>query len=150
MTLPPPIIIGLWIILPVLIGIGVARLHFDVEVLDLLPSNNRAVEGLKLYQQRFSNARELIITVRSSQPEQTETAARVIAEQLRKQSGLVASVTWQPPWLENPGQTGEPIGYLWLNQPPALFAELTPRLAPTTVPAALAEVRDQLAGSMSP
>jgi predicted exporter len=150
MTLPRRIIIGLWIVLPVLIALGVARLHFDVEVLDLLPSNNRAVEGLKLYQQRFSNARELIITVQAGDAEQAEAASRAIAEQLRKETNLVASVTWQPPWLENPAQTAELIGYLWLNQPPALFDELTNRLASANLPAALAEVREELAGSMSP
>jgi uncharacterized protein len=150
MTLPRRIVIGLWIVLPVLIALGLARLHFDVEVLDLLPSNNRAVEGLKLYQQRFSNARELIITVQADDAERTEAAARAIAEQLRKETNLVASVTWQPPWLENPGQTAELIGYLWLNQPPALFDELTNRLAPDKLPTALANTRDELAGSMSP
>jgi predicted RND superfamily exporter protein len=150
MTLPRRITIGLWIVLPVLIAIGVARLHFDVEVLDLLPSNNRAVEGLKLYQQHFSNARELIITVRSGAADQTENAARAIAERLRGQTNLVASATWQPPWLENPGQTSELIGYLWFNQPPAVFDQLTNRLAPENLPASLAEVRDELAGSMSP
>ena len=103
MTLPRRIIIGLWIVLPVLIAIGLARLHFDVEVLDLLPSNNRAVEGLKLYQQRFSNARELIITVRANDAERTEGAARAIAEQLRKETNLIASLTWQPPCVAASG-----------------------------------------------
>jgi predicted RND superfamily exporter protein len=150
MTLSRRIIIGLWIVFGVLFIFGFARLHFDVEVLDLLPSNNRAVEGLKLYQQRFSNARELIITVQASEAEQAEAAARGIAEELRKETNLVTSVTWQPPWLENPGQTAELIGYLWLNQPPAQFDDLTNRLAPENLPATLASARDELAGSMSP
>lgn len=150
MILPRRIAIGLWITLAVLVAFGVARLHFDVEVLDLLPSNNRAVEGLKLYQQRFSNARELIVTVRSDSAEQTENGARGISEQLRKLPNLVTSVTWQPPWLENPGQTAELLGYLWLNQPPEFFSELTNRLAPANLPAALADAREELAGSMSP
>jgi predicted RND superfamily exporter protein len=150
MILPRRILIGLWIILPVLIIFGFARLHFDVEVLDLLPAKNRAVEGLKLYQQRFSNARELIITVQSDQAEHSEAAARAIAEELRKHTNIVSSVTWQPPWLENPGQTSELIGYLWFNQPPALFDELTNRLAPANLPDALASTREELAGSMSP
>src|SRR6185437_14909507 len=150
MTLPRRVAIGLWILLPVLIGIGVARLHFDVEVLDLLPSNNRSVEGLKLYQQQFSNARELIITLHASDADQAESAAQAIAIRLRKQTNLVNSVIWQPPWLENPGQTAELIGYLWLNQSPHVFDELAGRLAPTNLPTVLAGVRDQLAGSMSP
>src|SRR5215469_4127390 len=103
MTLPRRITIGLWIVLPVLVALGLMRLRFDVEVLDLLPSNNRAIEGLKLYQEKFSNARELIITVHDSEAEHAENAARAIAEHLRQRADLVNAVTWQPPWLEKPG-----------------------------------------------
>jgi predicted RND superfamily exporter protein len=150
MTLPRRITIALWFILPILCILGFTRLHFDVEVLDLLPSSSRAVEGLKIYQQQFSNARELIITVQANEAEQAEAAARGIAEELRPHTNLVTSVTWQPPWLENPGQSAELIGYLWLNQPPAAFAELTNRLAPENLAATLSASRDELAGSMSP
>jgi len=150
MTLPRRIVIGLWIVLPVLIALGVARLHFDVEVLDLLPSSNRAVEGLKLYQQHFSNARELIITLRASDADTAENAARAIALRLRTETNLVAGATWQPPWRENPSQTAELIGYLWLNQPPELFNRLTNRLAPENIAATLNESREELAGSLSP
>ncbi len=150
MTLPRRITIALWFILPILCILGFTRLHFDVEVLDLLPTSSRAVEGLKLYQQRFSNAHELIITVQANEGEQTEIAARAIGEKLRRETNLVASVTWQPPWLENPGQSAELIGYLWLNQSPADFAELSNRLAPANLAATLANTRDDLAGSMSP
>ena len=150
MTLPRRITLALWFVLPILCILGFTRLHFDVEVLDLLPSSNRAVEGLKLYQQHFSNARELVITVQAEEAEEAENSARAIAEELRKETNLVASVTWQPPWLENPGQTAELIGYLWLNQPPGDFAELTNRLAPENLVKTLAGTRDELAGSMSP
>jgi len=136
MTLPRRITIGLWIVLPVLVALGVLRLRFDVEVLDLLPSNNRAIEGLKLYQEKFSNARELIVTVHDSDAEQAENGARAIAEHLRQRKDLVTTVTWQPPWLENPGQTAELIGYLWFNQSPEDFDQLTNRLDPANIPAA--------------
>src|SRR6516162_1038979 len=150
MTLPRRIIIGLWIVLPMLVVLGLVRLRFDVEVLDLLPSNKRAIEGLKLYQEKFSNARELIVTVGAPDAEQAENAARAIAEHLRQRTNLVATVTWQPPWLENPGQTAELIGYLWLNQSPQDFDQLTNRLDITNIPGALAETRDELSGSLSP
>src|SRR5437899_7284745 len=92
----------LWLLLLIPIGLGLARLRFDVEVFDLLPANLDVVEGLKLYQQHFANARELIITVRAPQAEQAENAARAIAERLRRQTSLVDTVTWEPPWLEHP------------------------------------------------
>lgn len=140
----------LWLLLPVLIVLGLARLRFDVEVLNLLPANIPAVQGLKLYQENFANARELILTVRAPDPEQAESAAHVIAERLRGQTNLVAEVTWQPPWLEHPGQTAELIAYLWFNQPPDVINQLTNRLAPEGIPATLASVRERLATSMSP
>ncbi len=44
-------------------GRGLARLRFDVEVLNLLQADLPVVQGLKLYQQHFASARELVITV---------------------------------------------------------------------------------------
>jgi predicted exporter/lauroyl/myristoyl acyltransferase len=139
-----------WFALLTLIVIGLLRLHFDVEILNLLPSDVPAVEGLKLYQQHFANARELILTVHSPDAETTEAAARAIAETLSEPGAQTASVTWQPPWLEHPGQSAELLAYLWLNQPPEVFGELTNRLAEKNLPALLASAREQLATSMSP
>ena len=68
----------------------------------------------------------------------------------RAQTNLVAGVTWQPPWLEQPGQLAEILACLWLNQPPEAFAALTNRLAPEHIGAVLAETREALATSLSP
>src|SRR5438477_3713349 len=89
----------LWLLLLVPAIIGLTRLRFDVEVFDLLPDDLPAVKGLKIYQQYFANARELIITVTAPDAEAGEAAARAIAERLRQQTSLVAAVTWEPPWL---------------------------------------------------
>src|SRR3954452_10414927 len=96
-----------WLLLLVPVVLGVARLRFDVEVFDLLPNDLPAVEGLKLYQQYFAVAREIIITVTAPDPEQAENAAHSLASRLEKESNLVASVTWQPPWLEHPDLAAE-------------------------------------------
>ena len=140
----------LWLLLAVPIALGLMRLRFDIEVLDLLPPSLPVVNGLKLYQQNFSNARELIITIAGPEAEATETAARTLAERLREPTNLVSSVTWQPGWLERPAQAAELIGYLWFNQPPRVFAELTDRLTGTNILATLADTREQLATSFSP
>ncbi|PYM13087.1 MAG: hypothetical protein DME18_09810, partial [Verrucomicrobia bacterium] len=141
-----------WFCLVLLIPVafGLARLRFDVEVLNLLPGDAPAVRGLKIYQQNFANARELILTVRVADSETAENTARAIADRLRLETNLVAGVLWQPPWLEQPAQAAELIAYLWLNQPPAVFAQLTSRLAPTNLNSLLASARDELATSMSP
>ena len=140
----------LWLLFAIPVALGIARLHFDVEVLNLLPADLPVVQGLKLYQQNFSNSRELIVTIEGPSGEKTEAAARTLARILRPQSNLVSSVVWQPGWLEQPAQAAELIGYLWLNQPPEIFGDLTNRLGPAGIDLTLAEAREQLATSMSP
>ncbi len=139
-----------WLLLLVPIAVGVARLRFDAEVLDLLPANVRAVAGLKLYQQHFTNARELIVTVQAADADSAKSAAQAIAEKLRAETNLISDVTWQPPWQEHPDQTAELIAYLWLNQPPEIFNQFATRLAETNLANVLAATRDQLATTLSP
>jgi len=139
-----------WFALLIPIIAGLARLHFDVEVLDLLPADIPAVQGLKIYQQHFTNARELIVTVRAPDRETAAAAAKSIATHLLSQSNLVADATWQPPWQEHPEQTAELVAYLWLNQPPEKFNQLAAQLAPANLATLLAATRDQLATSLSP
>ena len=122
-----------WLLGLVPILAGLARLHFDAEMLDLLPAEVPAVQGLKIYQQHFTDARELILTVRAPDRDSAEQAARSIAEALQHANHLVATVTWEPPWQEHPEQTAELIAYLWLNQPPADFMELAGRLSGTNL-----------------
>ncbi|MBI2924195.1 MAG: MMPL family transporter [Verrucomicrobia bacterium] len=140
----------LWLLLLLPLAAGVARLRFNVEVLDLLPGELPAVQGLKLYNQNFANARELLITVHAPDAEAAEHAARNIAESLRHEAELIASVTWQPPWLEQPGEAAELFAFLWLNQPPEIFGALTNRLAGPSLAATLDAARERLATSLSP
>ena len=139
-----------WALLAVAVCLGVWRLHFDVDILDLLPPDEPTVQGLKLYQQHFANARELIITLRAPEADQAERLAGALANRLREQTNLVAEVTWQAPWMEHPEQLGELLGWLWFNQPPESFATLTNRLAPGELKSALEQTKEALATSMSP
>jgi predicted RND superfamily exporter protein len=139
-----------WVLLLAAIAAGAWRLRFDLEILDLLPPDEPAVQGLKLYQKHFTNARELVVAVRASDADKAEQFTGALAEKLRAQTNLVSGVTWQPPWLEQPGQLAEILACLWINQPPADFAALTNRLAPGNIGAVLAETREALATSLSP
>jgi predicted exporter/lauroyl/myristoyl acyltransferase len=140
----------LWFLFLIPVVLGLSRLRFDVEIFDLLPGDLPAVKGLKLYQEHFSNARELVITVKAPDAELAETAARNIAYLLRARTNLVSSVTWEPPWLEQPGQAAELIAYLWLNQPAEHFRELARRLTPDKLSETLANAREELATTLSP
>lgn len=144
---------GAWLLWPLLLlalVAGVARLRFDTEILNLLPADLEVTEGLKLFQRHFSDARELILTVEAPTEEETTAAARTLAEVLRAQTNLVAAAYWQPVWQENPMEAADWVAYLWLNQPPAAFAELLARLAPTNLPNVLAETLKVLTVSLSP
>lgn len=139
----------LWFLLLVPLALGISRLRFEVEILNLLPAKLGVVQGLKLYQQHFANARELILTVEAPTVEEAESASRALAETLRARTNLVASVMWQPVWMEDPGQAAELMAFLWLNQPPAVFAEMAHRLAPGNLGATLQATRERLATSLS-
>jgi predicted RND superfamily exporter protein/predicted LPLAT superfamily acyltransferase len=139
-----------WVLLLVAVGLGLARLRFDVDILDLLPPDEPSVQGLKLYQRHFTNARELVVTLRAPDSEKAGRLAGELAARLRQQTNLVEEVTWQPPWMERPDQLGELLGWLWFNQPPGDFSALTNRLAPDQLKSALDETRELLATSMSP
>ena len=139
-----------WVLLLVAIAAGAWRLRFNVEILDLLPPEEPSVQGLKIYQKRFTNARELVVTVRATDADKAEQFAGTLAEKLRAQTNLVSGVTWQPPWLEHPGQLAEILACLWLNQPPTDFAALTNRLSADKIGTVLTETREALATSLSP
>ncbi|MGH7994454.1 MAG: MMPL family transporter, partial [Limisphaerales bacterium] len=139
-----------WALLLVAVGLGLWRLRFDVDILNLLPPDEPTVQGLKLYQQHFANARELIITLRAPDADQAERLAGELAERLRQQTNLVAEVTWQAPWNEHPEQLGELLGWLWFNQSPESFGTLTNRLASDQLKPTLEQTKEALATSMSP
>src|ERR1017187_1731554 len=109
-----------WALLVVAVSLGLWRLRFDVDILDLLPPDEPTVQGLKLYQQHFTNARELVVALRASDSDTAEKLAGQLAARLRQETNLVAEVTWQPPWMEKPEQLGELLGWLWFNQPPEI------------------------------
>jgi predicted RND superfamily exporter protein/lauroyl/myristoyl acyltransferase len=140
----------LWLLLAIPVAFGLYRLRFDAEVFDLLPGDVKPVAGLKVYQEHFANARELIITLKGVDAEITRAAAQSIATNLRQQPALIESVTWQPPWLERPELSAELIGYLWLNQPPETFRALAASLSASNVNRLLTSAREELATSMSP
>ena len=138
----------LLLIAPILLGLF--RLRFDTEVLNLLPNDLPAVQGLKLYHKYFANNREVIITVSAKNSADAESAARVVATTLQGASNLVADAVWQPPWMDHPEETAEFIAWLWLSQPTNEVAQLTARLNPTNAATALNDTRERLATSLSP
>jgi len=139
-----------WVFLLVAVALGFWRLRFDADVLDLLPPDEPTVQGLKLYEEHFTKAEELVITIDAPTSDEALGAAKELASALREHTNLVSEVTWQPPWMEHPEQLGEMLGWLWFNQPPPDFTALKERLAPDNLTNVLQQTKDALATSMSP
>ena len=133
-----------------LVAAGFSRLSFDAEILDLLPGDEPTVRGLKLYQQHFAHARELIISLRAPDGDRAKELAGLVAARLRQETNLIGDLSWEPPWMEHPEQAAEIVGCLWFNQPPEAFGALTNRLAPDHLKAVLDDTREVLATSLSP
>jgi hypothetical protein len=140
----------IWLVLLFPAVVGLFRLRFDAEVLNLLPPHLPAVIGLKLQQENFTNSRELMVTVQSNDPGVTEAAVRTIGWRLRLATNLVAEALWEPPWLEHPEEMAELIAYTWLNLSPEHLEQLAVRLAPSRASATLQQVREELATTLSP
>jgi uncharacterized protein len=139
-----------WLLLVLLVPalFGLSRLQFNVEVLDLLPTDVPAVQGLKNYQRHFANTRELVITLEAADPGQAELAAAALADHLSGHMDL--AIHWEAPWRAQPQAIAELLAFVWLNQPPANLDRLTERLAPGQIELWLEQLRDRLATSLSP
>ena len=140
----------LWSLLALPLAIGLARLRFDTDVLNLLPPELPVVRALQLQQKYLSPARSLFITVRGTDPERVATSTKAVAARLRAASHLARSVRAQPPWLEQPADSAENLAWLWLQQPTDELAALAGRLDPGRVSAELIAVREHLATSLDP
>jgi predicted exporter/lauroyl/myristoyl acyltransferase len=141
-----------WFLALLLLAIvaGCFRLHLDVQILDLLPPRLKVVEGLKLYQENFSNNRELIVSVRMADAPTADAATESLAAAFRAQSNLVESVRWRPVWLEDPALSAELLACIWFNQAPPDFRALADRLAQTNLLNILQSTKESLATSFSP
>src|SRR5262245_29628261 len=115
------------LVLFVLIGlaaVGLARLSLDVEVLNLLPTDNPISRGLLMYQQHFLNAGELVVTLEGESSEQALAAVDAVVKRIRPQTNLVERLFWQPPWNDSLAGSAQFLAYLWLNASPEKVQEL--------------------------
>ncbi len=135
--------------LAVVLATGFFRLRLDVDVFNLLPTDSRMVEGLKLYQRSFGSSRELVFSLRSASAEQTEKAARSLAEALDS-SGLTSDVMWRSPFREDPSQLAEFLAFTWFNQTPSVFETVSDRFQEGRLQQTLDNTLERLATSFRP
>lgn len=143
-----------WISLALIAGayvaLGLSRISLNVDILRLLPSHFRQVEGLSLFLKHFAQPNELIVTISAPDPGTAETVADELAATLRQHSPLVKNATAQPPWEKDPASLSEFLTFLLLNQSEDAMAEIQRRIAPDQADNTLRETLDTLQTSVSP
>ncbi len=142
--------VGFVVVLVAMAGLGLSRISFNVDILQLLPTHLTQVRGLSLFLAHFALPDELLITIEGDEAAAVEKATGAIAGQLRAQPTLVRSVTDTAPWDSRPADLTELIAYLVLNQPPEKIAALTRGLSPEEAPAAARAAVETLGESLNP
>lgn len=137
-------------ILCALAVIGIFRLRIDVDILNLLPADNDVARGIGEYQERFLQAGEVIIVLRTTAAEQSEAAAMEIVKALRARPDLVERAFWQPPATESLDDAAHFLAYLWLNAPTNEVRQLRDSVRLENLPNTLGEARDRIATSFNP
>ncbi|MDB6075682.1 MAG: putative rane protein, partial [Verrucomicrobiaceae bacterium] len=142
--------IALVIAIIVLGAIGISRLSYNVEILDLLPKGMPGVEGTALFQKVYDRPDQLIITVKGDSDVAADDAAEALVAALSKQPDLLRSVRHKPSWETHPEDMLELVAYSWLNAPPEKVKALQASLAPDQIDKTLKQRVAKLAGSMDP
>jgi predicted exporter len=131
-------------------AVGLSRISFNVEILKMLPTHLRQVQGLSLFLKHFSQPDELMITVEAADADLAEAAASDLAEHLRGHPELVRRVVERAPWEAAAPQMSEFLAFALLNQPPEKMAALSAGLTPEKIAATLQQSREKLGDSIDP
>jgi predicted exporter len=138
------------LVLIALAVVGLGRFHLDVEVLNLLPTNNSISRGLLIYQQRFLNAGELVVTLQAESSEQATAAVKALVATMQPKTNLVERLFWQPPMNDSIQGGAQFLAYLWLNAPPEKVQAMAESLQPGNLAGTLAATREKMTTSLDP
>ncbi len=131
-----------------IVAAGYSRLTLDMDLFSLLPADSRQAQGLKLYQEAFGSSQELVISLRAGDRQAAAAAAESMAGALQA-SGLASQVLWRNP-LEDPHQLASLIAFVWQNEPPEKFHDMTERFAGPQLDATLDATLERLGSSLEP
>ena len=147
----PLAVIGAGILLAaVSIGIISSRNAFDSDILNLLPSEHPAVQGLKIYNAQFTQNRELAFLLTWDTPPADGTSAREAFVDLLREQLWVQRILDKPPLESAGGRSSlrEILVPLLLNLPPPDFAAALDALTPDLLASRLDRlIRQTEAGS---
>jgi len=117
------------ILLASAVGIGLSRIRFDANILDLLPPDLPEVRALGLFLRHFGQPRELILTIEAGDAASAGAMAASLADALRS-AGDNCLVWDSPPWIARPEALSQLAAYLLINQSDSGFNETLRKLRP--------------------
>lgn len=126
-----------------------SRQSFDTDILNLLPAGRPSVEGLKIANERFTQARELTFVIQGADADTVESFHAFVAERLRQQPWVVRILDGSP--METSAGRADLqriIVPLLFNLPPDQFHAALALLDPSAIRDRVSRLRRQLeAGS---
>ncbi|MGH8047267.1 MAG: MMPL family transporter [Chthoniobacterales bacterium] len=126
-----------------------SRQSFDTDILNLLPADRSAVKGLKIANERFTQARELTFVIKGADPDSVEDFQAFFADALRKQPWVVRLLDGPPmETAQGRADLGKLLVPLLRNLPPDQFQSALNLLDPAAIRDRISRLRHQLdAGS---
>jgi predicted exporter len=134
----------------VLGAIGVSRLSFNVEILDLLPRGMAGVEGTQWFQKVYDRPDQLIITLQAESDVEADEAVLLLADALMQRPDLAKRVHYQPSWEAQPQDMLEMVAYAWLNVQEQELLALEQSLAPGVVDKTVKDRVARLGAALDP
>ncbi len=128
--------------------VGISRLSYNVEILDLLPKSMGGVEGTRILKDTYEKAHQLVLTVDAPTADLATAATESLEAALVASPTLVRRVLTKPSWEADPSQIGALGAYAWLNAPPEKFAGMVTSLEPAALRPALERRLADLASSL--
>jgi predicted exporter len=132
------------------VAAGLSRISLNVDILRLLPTHLRQVEGLSLFLKNFALPEELVVTVEATDPAQAQSTAVALATLLRGHPDLVQRAVAEPPWESDPASLSEFLTFVLLNQPPEKIRAAVEALSPEQLPATLQDTLESMGATVSP
>lgn len=128
-------------------GVIAQRQNFDTDILNLLPGNEKSVQGLKVYNKEFTQTRELAFLLTWSAPsDDVEQYREKFAALLREQPWVVRILDEAPiEDTDGADETQEIVVPLLLNLPSDQFQEALALLSPEKVGLRLKRLSAQIA-----
>ena len=132
----------------VLGAVGISRLTYNVDLLDLLPRDLPGLAGTQMLRDTFQRPDRLVIAVEAPDPELAGKATDSLAARLQAEASLCRNVQSRPAWESNPQELAEMAAFAWWNAPPGKTRELARRLDADHLPGYLAGVVETLGVSL--